>query len=103
MRSRRGTDPAPQEQDVQAYRGAVKDLQRSSYRNLRYAIANVCVFFGFAAALSSTTDDGQAVPMIVTIVGGLVAASTYFIKSWALVVFAAVVTACGVTLMAIAS
>jgi hypothetical protein len=95
---RRVTDPAEKDQQLRAYRGAVRRLQQSSYRNLRHAIANICIFFGFVAGLVSTMGDGRTVPLVVTIVGGLLAVATYFIKSWALIGLAVVVTAAGVGL-----
>ncbi|GIF62230.1 hypothetical protein Ais01nite_02650 [Asanoa ishikariensis] len=98
MPRRREVDPEEREQHLRAYRGAVHQLQQSSYRNLRPAIANLCILVGFIAALSSTTSDDRTASLIVTIVGGLLAGATYFIKSWLLLGVAVVVVAVGVAL-----
>ncbi|KKK03059.1 hypothetical protein LQ51_20035 [Micromonospora sp. HK10] len=68
---------AQAEQDI---RGAVADLQVTAYANLRNAIANVAIFFGFVgvfAMVIGEADGRRLVPMLVLVLGGLVGAAYY--------------------------
>ncbi|ATO15374.1 hypothetical protein CO540_17285 [Micromonospora sp. WMMA2032] len=65
------------ERDV---RGAVADLQVTAYSNLRNAIANVAIFFGFIgvfATVIGAADGFRLIPMLVLVLAGLAGAAYY--------------------------
>lgn len=81
-RGRKPRDMSTEEQ-AQAERdvkGAVADLQETAYTNLRNAIANVAIFFGFVGvfAVAVGVADGLRLgPMIALVLAGLGGAAYY--------------------------
>ncbi|MEK8109270.1 hypothetical protein NKG94_40400 [Micromonospora sp. M12] len=70
-------DRAQAERDV---RGAVSDLQDTAYGNLRAAIANVAIFFGFVGVFGivvGAADGLRLIPMAVLVLAGLVGSAYY--------------------------
>ncbi|MFI7426096.1 hypothetical protein ACIBPB_03845 [Micromonospora sp. NPDC049836] len=68
---------AQAEQDI---RGAVADLQVTAYANLRNAVANVAIFFGFVGVFATVigeADGRRLIPMLVLVLAGLVGAAYY--------------------------
>ncbi|RAO23115.1 hypothetical protein [Micromonospora noduli] len=70
-------DRAQAERDV---RGTVSDFQDTAYGNLRAAIANVAIFFGFVGIFGivvGAADGLRLIPMAVLVLAGLVGAAYY--------------------------
>ncbi|MGC4866405.1 hypothetical protein ACLQ3B_13340 [Micromonospora sp. DT53] len=70
-------DRAQAERDV---RGAVSDFQDTAYGNLRAAIANVAIFFGFVGVFGivvGAADGLRLLPMAALVLAGLVGAAYY--------------------------
>lgn len=86
--NKRGRKPEDMSTDerVQAerdVRGAVADLQETAYANLRNAIANVAIFFGFVGVFAATVgvaDGLRLVPMGVFILAGIGGVAYYPVR-----------------------
>ena len=80
---RKPRKPMSAEDRVQAerdVRGAVYDFQDTAYANLRAAIANVAIFFGFVGVFGivvGAADGLRLIPMAVLVLAGLVGATYY--------------------------
>ncbi|WNM37358.1 hypothetical protein RMN56_19525 [Micromonospora halotolerans] len=77
---RKPTSPEERAQAERDIRGAVADLQVTAYANLRNAIANVAIFFGFVGVFAMVIDaaDGlRLTPMLVLVLAGLAGAAYY--------------------------
>lgn len=87
---------------IREYRDAVGQLQRTAYRNLRTTIAMGCALIGFFAAVLLTQGDDRMLPLVVSIVGGVLGVACLFVRSWILLGVAAVVAVAGIVLAAAA-
>ncbi|MER7455646.1 hypothetical protein [Micromonospora sp. NPDC126480] len=75
--------PEERAQAARDIRGAVSDFQDTAYANLRKAIANVAIFFGFVgvfAMVVGAADGLRQIPMVVLVLAGLVGVAYYPVR-----------------------
>ena len=82
-KARKPVSPQERAQAERDVRGAVADLQVTAYANLRNAIANVAIFFGFVgvfATVVGAADGRRLIPMLVLVLAGLAGAAYYPVR-----------------------
>ncbi|MFV2104638.1 hypothetical protein [Micromonospora sp. LOL_024] len=79
-RPRRAMSSEEQAQAARDVQGAVSDLQEVAYANLRKAVANVAIFFGFVgvfALVAGVVDGLRLIPITVLVLAGVGGVSYY--------------------------
>jgi hypothetical protein len=79
-RSRKAMSPEEQAQAAREVRGAVADFQEVAYANLRKAVANVAIFFGFVgvfAMVAGVADGQRLIPMTILVLAGVAGVAYY--------------------------
>jgi len=80
---RRWSDLTDEErqQALEDARVEVAHLQWTAYRNFRWSVAFACMFFGVIALPSMGDGSDEIVPRLLMVAGGLVAATTFAVRS----------------------